>query len=1380
MWQQMQVRFGEFQRSQWGRGGRITLISLAVLLTSLGVYAAPGDLDPSFDSDGKTSLALGSGSSYAWAVVVQPDGKLVASGQANNGATANDFALVRYNPNGSPDATFNGTGSMLTPLSAGDDVIGGLAVQSDGKIVAAGTISNSTTLALARYLPNGLLDNTFDGDGLVLTDLGNNTTVFRDVVIQSDGKIVAAGYTANIGTGQDFLVARYTDQGLPDATFDGDGIVTTDFNGGNDTAFALELQSDGKIVVVGDATNGTNGLDIALVRYTATGAPDPTFDGDGKVITTLGPGADRSTALAVQRDGKLVIGGSTTAVATGLDFALARYDTSGLLDATFGGTGVVTTTLSPGEDQIYDLLIQPDDKIVVAGWAHNGVNLDGAVARYTSTGLLDTTFSGDGMVTTDFYGSNDFYRAIARQADSKLVAVGNVVNGSFFELAVARYLSDSTPPTTTVTLNPAAPNGGGGLYLPPVLVSVSAVDAESIVAETRCVLDPASVPLTFADLPAGCAYTGLGAEVSAAGAHTLYAASRDNADNQAAPVSVSFTIAQPTATPTPTATDTPTPTGTVPTATPTLTPTATPTAQPTQANPQPRISTNGARGTISTRQRTVAANASGILPSSPNDRSPDYAQGFEQGVAGLTVTNEATDGSNQVWTLSGSQAQRGARSLGLAAGSQAVTAATVNAGALHSWLSNVPALDLRTAQQADIEFFVNFNLAPTASFFVGVSTDNQTFSGASWSGNSGGWQQINLDLSAYLGQPQVYVAWVFQGALSGNEGVWVDDLAFWTYQTTSPVRLTTALRNGSFENGDTSGWELVGGDVVTVTNRVSGRFAVKLGGRSNAADTFTQRLVLPADPTARASFAFWLNLFGAETKPNSDLLCVALYGEANGQIDLNNRLLDLGCLDGITAYTLLFDNGSWEQVHYALSAAQWRAIRGQPVYARFDMHTDAALDTTVYLDDVQINVRTGGSPGDAAEPNDVPVEATPIPLATPVDNLTIDPAEDVDHYPVTANAGDTLVVNIDASVNGSPLDAVVKVYDSTQKLVCQADDDDYSFDPYLTCVLPQSGQYDVAVTAYDDNGARSKLYTITINVLPPNAPTPVNPTPLPTPTLPPPPTNTWTVMLYLDGDTNLCGVYPGLIQRLERELGPKIGPNGFAHVLVLLDRVPSFCTGDGSTTRYHVQVDGNYTDGVNRWPMGELNMGDPQTLVEFVTWAMRNYPADRYYLALDDHGAGVAGLAWDDSNLDQEKKTDKLTNLELYSALKRITNNGAQKLDLLAYEACLMGLFENAYDVRRFAETLFFFPTINYTNNASYPSYLKDERFRATTTGRQLGEIMFDVYYQTVNRKAYAMSLVESQQIEPVFPQFRIFVIHFHAIEKCIHRPAQGRHLPHP
>ncbi|MEZ4706807.1 MAG: clostripain-related cysteine peptidase [Caldilineaceae bacterium] len=1350
---------------------RVAVLSLALLFTGLGVYAAPGDLDPTFDGDGKVATALGTGNATAWGLVIQPDGKLVVGGVADNGANGADFALARYNGDGSLDPTFNSTGKLLTTLSAGDNLISALALQNDGKIIASGVVSNPISLAdvaVVRYNSDGTLDSTFDSDGIVATDVNNNTDITRDVVIQNDGKIIVAGYTINALTGNDFLVARYNVSGTLDSTFAGDGIVTTDFNGGNDTAYVVELQSDGKIVVVGEATNGANGLDVAIARYNSDGSLDTSFDGDGKVITAFGPGADRFPVIAVQRDGKLVVAGGTDNGGN-TDFALARYNSDGTLDTSFDGDGKVTTPLGAGEDQIYDMLIQPDDKIVVIGWSHNGANLDGAVARYTPNGALDASFSGDGILTIDFNGNNDLFKIIARQPDSKLVVAGDAINGATSEFAVARLLNDSTPPTTTLTLNPAAPNGGSGLYLPPVHVSISAVDFESIVAETRCVLDPVTPPASFASIPVGCAYTGLGGDVTAPGPHTVYAASRDSAGNLEAPHSVSFTIAQPTltVTPTPTNTDTPTitPTGTVPTATltatatttptlsPTPIPTATPTAQPTHANPQLFITTNGAAGVRATRQRTVAANASGIMPPSADDRSPDYREGFEQGAAGLTVTNEATDGSTQVWSVSGAQAQRGVRSLGLAA-SQEVAAATTNAGALHTWLSNVQAFDLRTAQQADIEFFFNLDIAPTASFFVGVSTDNQTFDGVSWSGDSGGWQRVDLDLREFLGQPQVYVAWVFQGSLNGAEGVWVDDLAFWSYQTTSPASVTDPVINGDFETGDVGNWELVGGAVVEVNNPVTGRYAVQMGGRPNAADTFTQRLVLPADTGARASFDFWLNLFGAETKPDADLFCVALYGELNGQIDLNNRLVDLGCLDGITAYTLLFDQDSWEQVNYTLTRGQWNAVRGQTVYAHFTMQTDADLDSTVYLDDVQINVRSGGSPGDVHEPNDAPAEATPIPLDTPVDNLTIDPDEDLDHYPVRANAGDTLVVNIDASINGSPLDAVVKVYDSAQKLVCQDDDDAYSLDPYLTCPITTADTYDVVVSAYDDNGDRSKEYAITIKVIPPNVPTPANPTPIPTPTSPPPPTDTWTVMLYMDGDTNLCGAYPVLIERIEQELGAKIGPNGFLNVLVLLDRLPSFCTGDGSTTRYHVQVDGKYTDGRNRWPMGELNMGDPQTLVDFVTWAMRNYPADRYYLALDDHGAGVSGLAWDDSNLDVDQKTDKLTNLELYSAFKQITRNGAQKLDVLAYEACLMGLLENAYDVRRFTDYLFFFPTINYTNNASYPSYLKDARFQASTTGRQLGDIMFDVYYQAVTRKAYAMSLVETQQIPAVFSAF--------------------------
>ncbi|MEZ4710587.1 MAG: hypothetical protein R3A44_25530 [Caldilineaceae bacterium] len=598
--------FTAFWRDRRVLALRVVLLSLGLLFASLAVYAAPGDLDPTFDGDGMVITPMGTGDSVIWEIAVQSDGKLVAGGQALNGANGYDVALARYNTDGSLDSTFNVTGTVLTTVSTADDIIGTLTLQSDGKIVGAGYMSNTTNLnldiVLVRYNTNGTLDAAFDGDGIVTTDIGNTDQVIRDAVIQSDGKIVVAGWTDSGANGSDFVVVRYNTNGALDATFDGDGIVVTDFNGGDDSSYGLTLQSDGKIVVVGQVTNGANGLDVGIARYNANGALDATFDGDGKVITTLSAAEDWGAMIVQQSNGKLVVSGKAD-VGGSFDAALLRYNTDGSLDNTFDGDGKVITNIGAGDDLIYDLLLQPNGKIVGVGGSNDGSLTNAVVLRYNPNGALDATFGGgDGIVITPLSNLGSHFWTIARQVDSKLVVAGEagVVN-SDADFAVARYLNDGTPPTTTLTLNPAAPNGGGGLYLPPVHVSVSAVDGESIVAETRCVLDPVSAPAGFNNLPVGCAYTGLGADVSAPGAHTVYAASRDSAGNLEAPVSVSFTIAQPTATPTPTLTDTPTltptpsntstpsltPTGTVPTPTPTTIPsnTATPTFTPTATVP---------------------------------------------------------------------------------------------------------------------------------------------------------------------------------------------------------------------------------------------------------------------------------------------------------------------------------------------------------------------------------------------------------------------------------------------------------------------------------------------------------------------------------------------------------------------------------------------------------------------------------------------------------------------------------------------------------------------------------------------------------------------------------------------------------------------------
>jgi len=252
------------------------------------------------------------------------------------------------------------------------------------------------------------------------------------------------------------------------------------------------------------------------------------------------------------------------------------------------------------------------------------------------------------------------------------------------------------------------------------------------------------------------------------------------------------------------------------------------------------------------------------------------------------------------------------------------------------------------------------------------------------------------------------------------------------------------------------------------------------------------------------------------------------------------------------------------------------------------------------------------------------------------------------------------------------------------------------------------------------------------------------PTPTPLPTNEPSAGRSWTAMLYIDGDNNLCDSYPPLVKRMEDELGSKIGPDGFLNIVVLIDHHPGFCNGQSNAIRYVIQPNGAYTDGVNRWDMGEINMGDPQTLIDFGNWAMQSYPADHYYMALDDHGGGITGIAWDDSN-----GHDQLTMAEVHSALQQITNDGQTKIDLFAYEACLMGLVENVYDISRFTEYVFSFSTISWTNNASYPSYFGDSRFTSATDGAALSDIIFEVYYNAVELP-YVVSVVESQGMSTV------------------------------
>jgi len=286
-------------------------------------YNTDGSLDTNFNSDGKVTTDFGGGADYAVSVAIQSDGKIVAAGYSNGSNF--DFALVRYNTDGSLDTSFNSDGKVTTDFGSGSDYGSSVTIQSDGKIVAAGGSSNGNNrdFALVRYKTDGSLDTSFDNDGKVTTAIGSGTEEAYSVAIQSDGKIVAAGYSNN-GSNDDFALVRYNTDGSLDTSFDTDGEVTTDFGSGRGRARSVTIQSDGKIVVAGYSDNNGSNDDFALVRYNTDGSLDTSFDTDGKVTTAIGSGDDAANSVAIQSDGKIVAAG-TISNGNDRDFALVLY-----------------------------------------------------------------------------------------------------------------------------------------------------------------------------------------------------------------------------------------------------------------------------------------------------------------------------------------------------------------------------------------------------------------------------------------------------------------------------------------------------------------------------------------------------------------------------------------------------------------------------------------------------------------------------------------------------------------------------------------------------------------------------------------------------------------------------------------------------------------------------------------------------------------------------------------------------------------------------------------------------------------------------------------------------------------------------------------------
>lgn len=418
--------------------------SIPAVLMALAVpamaFAGPGDLDRRFGGDGRVTTAFKNGRSSAAAVEIQADGKIVAAGSVERRHTfgATKFALARYRRSGRLDPTFGSDGRKSIKFhfssSARD-----LALQENGKIVVAGRADgrlDTGFFALARLKPGGELDPTFGGDGKVTTSFASRGAFASAVAVQPDGRIVAAGASFPGDCGGDdavFALARYKRDGVLDRSFGGDGRVTTEIGGDclDDTYIsALALQPDGKIVVAGSGLPAgfAGGPTFVVARYDAEGTLDPAFGG-GDGIVTSSFGAPRATALdvALQSNGRIVAGGK----AGSRRFAFARYEQAGAPDVTFDDDGEVTTVFerSAGAEA---LAIDGDGSIVGAG----GADTSFALARYSPAGSLDPTFGGDGVVTTGFTSGSSWAFDLAIALNEKLVAAGRAGR----KFALARYI----------------------------------------------------------------------------------------------------------------------------------------------------------------------------------------------------------------------------------------------------------------------------------------------------------------------------------------------------------------------------------------------------------------------------------------------------------------------------------------------------------------------------------------------------------------------------------------------------------------------------------------------------------------------------------------------------------------------------------------------------------------------------------------------------------------------------------------------------------------------------------------------------------------------------------------------------------------------------
>jgi uncharacterized delta-60 repeat protein len=432
----------------------------------LSAAAQDGKIDSTYGTNGRaysnfTEMVFAD----PYQVAIQSDNKIIKAGSIYSASAGISLlGVLRFNANGTVDNTFGTNGRAMIPF--GFDYMGpsAIAIQSDGKIVVAGTVDKGpdTDIAVVRLNANGTLDASFGSAGKVLSNASGNDYA-RAIKIQADLKILVAGNGQIAGTfHSNMLIMRYNSNGNLDATFGNNGEANLAIGSYSSGAHSIAVQSDGKILLGGFTTwlqNFSLYPSFAVARFNVNGTLDATFGSNGSVVPSVFIYGQIS-GIAVQPDGKIVTAGGASASATNnaqdIRFGIVRLNANGTSDAAFGTNGGTLSNIG-SENSVWGIGVQTDGKILVSGHyktANDDFNY--AIVRYTSAGTLDNTFGTNGITTigmTD--GSDDKFATIAGQGNNIILA-GFSSSSQVRQFSTVRLNNSAsfyTPPHTPVSIN---------------------------------------------------------------------------------------------------------------------------------------------------------------------------------------------------------------------------------------------------------------------------------------------------------------------------------------------------------------------------------------------------------------------------------------------------------------------------------------------------------------------------------------------------------------------------------------------------------------------------------------------------------------------------------------------------------------------------------------------------------------------------------------------------------------------------------------------------------------------------------------------------------------------------------------------------------------